>query len=166
MQEWKMIFDVLADNEPDLVIDTIMAFIEYGIPCLMIFIAIRSFRKSKSWSSKTIIITIGIIGVASLVMATMSLFRDPLKERYSHQIEMKDYIETTGFITNLTVTTHVAGQPAANFEVAGRVFKYGSGSENYAIAAQEKGGILANGLMIKICYKDEKILRMFSSVDQ
>lgn len=131
-----------------------------GFPSLMLFFLLRGFAKARSKTAKAMVISLGVFVLLLLVTGVGSVVSDSLSNNYRQHIENSDYAEVRGKITNLTESTILSGNPAASFEVAGPIFEYGRGSENYALDIIEKGGVLANGLSVRIWFKDEKILRI------
>jgi hypothetical protein len=135
------------------------------MPCFLIFLGVRAFRKAGTKASKRIGIASSFLGFVLLVSWLGALLTKPLSAEYRQRIESRDFTEVEGKITKLTESTIIAGNPVATFEVSGHVFKYGRGSANYELDMIEKDGILVNGLPVRVLFKDEKILRIYSSTE-
>ncbi|MFO1522585.1 MAG: hypothetical protein U1F77_07295 [Kiritimatiellia bacterium] len=90
---------------------------------------------------------------------------DPLGAEYRRLMESRDYQKVRGKITNLTPSTLVADNPVATFEVAGKVFAYGCGSENFNLDLAGDNRVLANGLSVEIWFNHDQILRILSAED-
>lgn len=164
MSEPKILFDVLDQSAGPSVLFSFPYFM--GFPSLLLFFAVRGFRKARTKLGKIMGFALGAVALFLMVAGMGALFTNPLATEYRKYIESHDYTEVRGEITHLTESTLVAGNPAATFEVAGHVFAYGRGSENYQLEMVDKGGILTNGLPVKIWLKDDKILRIFSVAEE
>ena len=161
MNEPKVIYDAvesLANTTGSLIFFIVLGV---GFPCLLLFFGVRAFRKAQTKATKGRGIVVGVIGLLSLATGLGSLLTDGLANEVRQQIEKKDYTEVQGRITNLTESTMLAGNPAATFEVSDHLFEYGRGSDNYELNMVEKGGILANGISVRIWFNNDKILRIY-----
>lgn len=161
MTDPKILFDVL-DRSTGLGSTIFKFLIGIGFPSLLLFFAVCGFRKALAKSQKTVMVTLGVAAGSFVVIGIGSFVTDPAANNYRQRMENHDFTEIQGKITHLTESTLLAGNPAATFEVSGHIFTYGRGSENYNLEMANKGGILANGLPVRIWFKDDKILRVYS----
>lgn len=132
----------------------------------MLIFAVRGYRKARAKSGKAVGIIVGVVALLLFVTGLGSIVTDPQAARNQKDFQNHQYTEVRGKITHLTESTLMAGNPAATFEVAGHVFAYGRGSENYELDMVEKGGFLTNKLPVKIWFKDNKILRVSTAAEE
>ena len=161
MPDPQILFDVL-DRSTGLGATIFKFLFGIGFPSLLLFFAVRAFRKARTKSQGTVMAVLGVVAGLFFVTGIGTFVTDPGASRYRQRMENHDFTELQGKITHLTESSLLAGNPAATFEVGGNIFTYGRGSENYELEMAEKGGILANGLPVKIWFKDQRILRVFS----
>lgn len=161
MTEPKVLFD--AAESSSISGSFIVIVLSLVMPCFLILLGIHAFRKTGTKASKRIGIASSVLGLLLLFTWLGALLTDPLSAEYRQRIESRDFNEVEGKITKLTESTLLAGNPVATFEVSGHAFEYGRGSENYELDMTKKDGILANGLSVRILFKDDKILRIYSS---
>ena len=166
MIEPKVIFDAVESSANSTGSLLFFIVLSVGFPCILLFFAVRAFRNAQTKATKGIGIVTGVVGLLLLVTGLGSLLTDSLANEFRQQIENKDYTEVQGKITNLTESTMLAGNPAATFEVSDHVFEYGRGSGNYELNMVENGGILANGISVRIWFKDDKILRIYAIAEE
>ena len=136
-----------------------------GFPALLLTAAGLKLRTARIKSAKTIGFALGTVALFLLVTGGLALGMDPLGAEYRRMIENRDYQKVRGKITNLTPSTLVAGNPVATFEVAGKVFAYGRGSENFNLDLAGDNRVLANGLSVEIWFNHDQILRILSAED-
>ena len=161
MTEPKILFDAVEYSASSSG-SFLSIILSLALPCMLIFFGVRAFRKAETKGAKGIGGAVGLVGLVLFLTGLGSLLTDPLSAEYRQRIESKDYSEVEGAITKLTESTMLAGNPAATFEVSEHVFEYGRGSANYELDMVEKDGILANEIPVKILFKDDKILRVYS----
>ncbi|MDT8389042.1 MAG: hypothetical protein RRC34_00850 [Lentisphaeria bacterium] len=165
MPESRIIFDAVESSSGQSTM-WLAIVLSVGFPSLLLFFSVRGFSKASSKSAKTLAIILGSASFLLLLIGVGSLVSDPLSNSCQQHINNSDYVEVSGDITKLTESTLLAGNPSASFEVAGHVFEYGRGTPNYELDMIGKGGVLANGHPVRIWFKDDKILRMFSVGDE
>lgn len=160
MTEPRIIFDVL-EQSGGLGITLFSILWCVGIPIWILYLVVRRFRKVTR-VEKIAFVFGGLVAVCFLILAVVSLFMNSTEDEYRKLIQNNEFSVVEGEIYQLTESTILKGKPVATFTVDSHIFSYGRGSENYGLQMAGKGGFLANGLSVRIWFKDDIILRVFA----